>query len=109
MILPADPGRGYLAYKSEIDDAVRRVLEGGRYILGQEVEAFEREFADYIGVAHAIGVANGTDAVQLALRACGIEPGDKVVTVSHTAVATVAAIELSGAIPVLVDIEPDTF
>lgn len=98
-----------MAHKAEIDAAVAKVMDGGRYILGEEVELFEQEFAAYIGVAHAIGVASGTDALHLALRACGIGHGDEVITVSHTAVATVAAIELAGAMPVLVDIEPDYF
>ena len=101
-----DPGAQYLALRPQIDAAIRRVLEGGYYILGPEVEAFEGEFAKYIGTKFAIGVANGTDALSLALRALSIGPGDEVITVSHTAVATVAAIEQSGAIPVLVDVEP---
>ncbi len=109
MILPADPKRNYIAHRQHIVSAIQRVLDGGWYILGQEVEAFEREFAAYIGVAHGIGVASGTDAVLLALRAAGVGAGDAVVTVSHTAVATVAAIELAGAIPVLVDVDPETF
>ena len=104
-----DPRAGYLAYQPEIDAAIAQVLESGRYILGQQVTAFEQAFAAYLGVAHAIGVASGTDALNLALRACGVGPGDAVVTVSHTAVATVAAIELAGATPVLVDIDPVTF
>jgi dTDP-4-amino-4,6-dideoxygalactose transaminase len=85
---------------------VTRVLEGGVYILGPEVEAFERAFADECGVAHAIGVANGTDALHLALMALDIGLGDEVITVSHTAVATAAAILAAGATPVLVDIDP---
>jgi dTDP-4-amino-4,6-dideoxygalactose transaminase len=85
------------------------VLTSGRYILGQEVATFEQEFADYIGVKFGIGVGSGTDALQLAMRACGVGAGDEVITVSHTAVATAAAIELSGAKPVFVDIESDTF
>jgi dTDP-4-amino-4,6-dideoxygalactose transaminase len=85
------------------------VLNSGWYILGSEVEAFEQEFSAYIGIAHGIGTANGTDALELALRACGIGAGDLVFTVSHTAVATVAAIELVGATPVLVDIDPTTY
>jgi len=108
-ILPADPKANYLAHKQEIEDAVARVLESGWYILGKEVTAFEEEFAAYIGVRHAIGAASGTDALELALRACGIGHGDAVITVSHTAVATVAAIELAGATPVLVDIDPATY
>ena len=109
MIPVASPHRSYLAHQEEIDAAVSRVLASGGYILGREGEAFEREFADYVGVAHAVGVANGTDAVELALRAAGIGPGDRVVTVSHTAVATVAAIERIGACPCLVDISPDSY
>jgi dTDP-4-amino-4,6-dideoxygalactose transaminase len=105
----SDPKASYLAHKTRIDAAIQRVLESGWYILGKEVEAFEREFAAFIGVGHAIGVANGTDALELALRACGIGPGDLVFTVSHTAVATIAAIELVGATPVLVDIDPTTY
>jgi dTDP-4-amino-4,6-dideoxygalactose transaminase len=104
-----DPKAGYLAHKARIDAAIQRVLDSGWYILGREVEAFERAFAAYIGVSHAIGVANGTDALELALRACGVGPGDLVFTVSLTAVATVAAIELVGATPVLVDIDPVTY
>ena len=85
------------------------MLESGRYILGEEVDAFEREFASYIGVRDAVGVGSGTEALHLALAACGIGRGDEVITVAHTAVATVAAIELAGAAPVFVDIEPDYF
>jgi dTDP-4-amino-4,6-dideoxygalactose transaminase len=81
-------------------------LESGWYLGGEQVGSFETEFAAYVGTRYALGVANGTDALQIALRACGVGPGDEVVTVSHTASATVAAIELTGATPVLVDIEP---
>jgi len=105
----SDPGAAYRAHKYEIDQAVARVLDSGWYILGKEVAAIETEFAPIIGVPHAVGVANGTDALALALRALGIGPSDAVATVSHTAVATVAAIEMVGASPVLVDIEPDFF
>lgn len=104
-----DPKANYLAHKVEIDAAIARVLDSGWYILGQEVAAFEQEFAAYIGVRYAIGVGNGTEALHLALRACGIGAGDEVITVSHTAVATVAAIELCGATPVLVDIDLNTY
>jgi len=76
------------------------------YILGEEVARFEEEFAHYLGVQHAVGVGSGTDALHIALRACGVGPGDTVLTVSHTAVATVAAIELTGATAVLTDIDP---
>jgi len=104
-----DPHAGYLAQQAAIDAAIARVLEGGLYVLGREVEAFEAAFAAFVGVAHAIGVGNGTDAIELALRACGIGSGDLVFTVSHTAVATIAAIERAGAIAVLIDVEPGTY
>jgi len=104
-----DPKAGYLAHQADIDSAIQRVLNSGWYILGREVESFEQEFAAYIGVHHAVGVASGTDALELSLRACGVGPGDLVFTVSHTAVATVAAIDLAGATPVLVDIDPVTY
>lgn len=108
-LLPADPKASYFAHKQEIDQAIQWVLDSGHYILGQEVAAFEQEFARYLGVHDAVGVANGTDAIELALRTCGIGPGDIVLTVSHTAIATVAAIELAGAAPLLVDIDSRTF
>lgn len=108
-IYPANPKANYFAHKEEIDAAIQRVLNSGWYILGEEVEAFESEFATWLGAEHAIGVANGTDALELALRACGIGPGDGVFTVSNTAVATVASIELCGAIPLFVDIDPTTY
>jgi len=104
-----DPRAGYREHQTEIDAAIRGVLDSGRYILGPEVEHFEREYAAYVGVNHTVGVANGTDALELSLRACGVGAGDLVFTVSHTAVATVAAIESAGAIPVLVDIDPATY
>lgn len=109
IIPQTDPRAGYLAHCEEIDAAVHKVLNAGRYILGDEVRAFEREFAAYVGRTYAIGVASGTDALVIALKAFGIGAGDLVFTVSHTAVATVAAIELAGATPVLVDIEPGRY
>src|SRR2546430_102024 len=114
MIQPApipqtDPRAAYLAQKTEIDAAIMQVLESGQYILGRAVEQFEREFAANLGLAHGIGCASGTDALELALRACGIGEGHLVFTVSPTAVASVAAIERAGAKPVLVDIEPGGF
>jgi dTDP-4-amino-4,6-dideoxygalactose transaminase len=89
--------------------AVQRVAERGWFVLGPEVEAFETAFARYHGVSHAVGVASGTDAIELALRAGGIGPGDEVLTVANTAVATVCAIERAGATPVFVDIDPYTY
>ena len=100
---------GYLAQQTELDAAVSRVMNSGWYILGKEAEAFEAEFARWCGPTYCIGVANGTDAIEVALRALGIGPGDAVFTVSHTAVATVAAIELAGAVPVLVDVDEASF
>ncbi|MBX9699784.1 MAG: DegT/DnrJ/EryC1/StrS family aminotransferase, partial [Acetobacteraceae bacterium] len=109
MIPQADPGAGYRAQKAAIDAAVARALESGWYILGREGEAFEREFAAWLGTARAVGCANGTDALALILRGMGIGEGCTVATVSHTAVATVAAIEMVGAVPLLLDIDPDSY
>lgn len=105
MILCGNPQAQYLAHKPEIDEAIGGVLDSGWYVLGQEAEAFEREFSGYVGTNHGIGVGSGTEALHLALKACDIGVGDEVITVSHTAVATVAAIELTGATPVFADIE----
>ena len=105
-VLQANPGAGYRQLKGPIDAAIARVLESGHYILGGEGAAFETEFAQWQGARHALGCANGTDALALALRGLGIGPGCAVATVSHTAVATVAAIEMVGATPVLIDIDP---
>src|SRR5882672_7611709 len=93
LIPQADPGLQYRRHRDAIDAAIRRVLASGRYILGPEVESFESEFAAYCGVGYAVGVANGTDAIQLALRALGVGAGDEVIVPAHTAVATVAAVE----------------
>lgn len=103
------PKASYTQYQSDIDQAIHRVCENGWYILGEEVAIFEEEFASYLEVANVVGVANGTDAIVLALRACGVQPGDGVITVSHTAVATVAAIEIVGAVPILVDITTPSY
>lgn len=109
MILCSNPAAQYLSQKVQIDEAITRVLNSGRYILGPEVQTFEEEFSRYIGVSFGIGVGSGTDALRLALSACGIGKGDEVITVSHTAVATVAAIELAGCVPVFVDIDPVSY
>lgn len=110
MIIPfANPLAQFLSHQSEIEIAVLKALKTNSYILGSEVEAFEAEFSSFIGTKFAVGVANGTDALELALRSLNIGPGDEVITVSHTAVATVAAIEAAGAIPVLVDVDPVSF
>src|ERR1700730_8328849 len=104
-----DPRAGYLAQKAEIDAAIARLLDSGQYILGREVESFESAFSGFLGVAHGIGCASGTDAIELALRACGIKAGGLGFTVADTAGRTVAAIEHAGGTPVLVDIEPGGF
>ena len=109
VILCGNPLAQYLAHKAEITAAISGVLEQGRYVLGSEVSAFEQEFSAFVGVAHGIGVGSGTEALHLALRTCGVVAGDEVITVAHTAVATVAAIELAGGIPVVVDIDPEFF
>ena len=106
MILGANPVSQYFSYKKDIDQALEKVLSSGNYILGEEVKAFEGEFSKYVGVDNGIGVGSGTEALHIALKACDIGPGDEVITVSHTAVATAAAITMSGAKPVFVDIEP---
>jgi dTDP-4-amino-4,6-dideoxygalactose transaminase len=108
-LFPSNPKASYLAHKPDIDRAITGVLESGRYILGDQVSAFEKEFAEFIGVGFGVGVASGTDALHLALRANGVGPGDEVITVSHTAVASVAAIEQCGAVPVLLDIDDKTY
>jgi len=109
MIPQSSPKASYLAHREAIGQAVARVLDSGWYILGSETRAFEEEFAGYLGVRHAIGVANGTDAVALALRACGVGEGMQVATVAHTAIATIAAIEMAGGRPMFVDIDAATY
>ena len=99
----------YHSLKKEIQAAINNVLETSQFILGKEVDAFEEAFARYINVRHAIGVNSGTSALHLALLALGIGPGDEVITVSHTFIATLEAICWTGARPVLVDIEEDTY
>jgi dTDP-4-amino-4,6-dideoxygalactose transaminase len=109
MIPYLDLQAQYRSIKDEIDSAVLRVLDSTQYILGEEVAAFEREFAGYCQASQAIGVNSGTSALHLALLAAGIGPGDEVITVPFTFVATVSAICYTGATPVFVDIEPDYF
>jgi dTDP-4-amino-4,6-dideoxygalactose transaminase len=99
----------YARIRGEVDAAVARVLESAQFIKGEECGLFEKEFAAYCGAAHACGVANGTDALILALRAYGVGPGDEVVTVANTFIATGEAILLNGARPVFVDVDEATF
>ena len=103
----ADLGRATQTVRPDLDAAVARVFDSGWFVLGGEGSAFEAEFAHALGVAHAVGVASGTDAIELALRALGVGRGDEVVTQANTCVPTVAAIERAGATPVLCDVEPD--
>jgi dTDP-4-amino-4,6-dideoxygalactose transaminase len=100
----ANPKASLDSHKEEILKATQNVFESGRYILGENVEQFEKEFARYLGVSFCIGVACGTEALSLALKAVGVNPGDEVITVSHTSPATIAAIEDIGAVPVFIDI-----
>jgi dTDP-4-amino-4,6-dideoxygalactose transaminase len=103
------PGAFFESMKSETAAAIQRVIESGWYILGEEVQSFEREFCSHFHFEHAAGVANGTDAIAIALRSLGVGNGDRVATVSHTATATVAAIEMAGARPVFVEIDPKSY
>ena len=103
MIPFLDLRAGYDELRPEIDAAISRVLDSGMYILGEEVAAFEREYADYCGCKHAIGVANGLDALHLALRAMGVGPGDEVIVPSNTYIATWLAVSQCGATPVPVE------
>jgi len=98
----------YLQIKPEVDKAIERVLSSTQFVGGAELRAFEEEFAAYCEVESCVGVANGTDAIYLALRALGIGPGDEVITVAHTFIATAEAITLTGAAPVFIDIREDT-
>jgi dTDP-4-amino-4,6-dideoxygalactose transaminase len=109
MIPYADLRTQYRSIQPEIDAAVLRVLDSTQFILGEEVAAFEREFAAYCGTAEAIGVNSGTSALHLALLAAGVGPGDEVITVPFTFVATTAAIVYAGATPVFVDVDAETF
>lgn len=99
----------YLPLKAEIMSAFEEILDGMQLFIGPRQKAFEHEFASYCGSQHGVGVSNGTDALTLALRACQIGPGDEVITVSNTFIATVEAIATVGAIPVFVDVDPETY
>jgi len=103
-----DPDLPLPGLRAEALEAMARVVEGGRFILGEEVSAFEREFARYVGTDHAIGVANGTDAITIALLAMGVGPGDEVVVPSFTFYASAEAIAPTGATPVFCDVDPES-
>ena len=103
-----DLSRHVAAMREELDAAIAEVLGSGRFVGGEPVERFEQEFARYCGAAHAVGVASGTDAITLALQAVGVGRGDEVITVANTCVPTVAGIERSGAVPVIVDPSSET-
>jgi dTDP-4-amino-4,6-dideoxygalactose transaminase len=109
MIPMVDLKRQYKTLKTDIDAAIQDVLESSQFILGPNVKALEEEMAAYHGQSHAVGVASGTDALLLALRACGVGAGDEVITTPFTFIATADVISLLHAIPVFVDIEPDTY
>ena len=104
-----DLGAQYRALKTDIDKAIGRVIEKTAFILGPEVEEFERDFAGFCEAKYAVGVSSGTDALHLALLACGVGPGDEVITTPFTFIATAEAISMCGATPVFVDIDPDTY
>src|SRR4030095_12834222 len=106
MIPFVDLKAQYLTIKDEIDSAIREVVESCHFILGEQVEAFEDDFASFCGTRHAVGVNSGTSALHLALLAAGVETGDEVITVSDTFVANGAAICYTGAKPIFVDIDP---
>jgi dTDP-4-amino-4,6-dideoxygalactose transaminase len=108
MIYINDTRAQYDAIKDDVQRAVNAVMEKSYFILGENVAAFEREFADYLGTAHAVGVGNGTDAINLACRAVGAGPGDEVLTSPHTATFTALGISMTGAVPSFADIDPDT-
>jgi dTDP-4-amino-4,6-dideoxygalactose transaminase len=99
----------YRRVKADIDQAIQNVLDCGVFLFGGQVEAFEKEFAAYLGVPHAVSVSSGTDALRLALLGAGVGPGDEVITSALTAVATVVAIEGTGARVILADIDPETY
>ncbi len=108
-VLFGDFKKHYEKYKTEIDQAIARVLNSGHFILGSELESFEKDFAAAHAKGYAIGCASGTEAIYLALAACGVTNIDEVIVVAHTAVPTISAISMTGATPVFVDIDPTTY
>lgn len=109
MIWRCDLTPQYLELEAELDAVMKDVLRSGRYVLARQVEAFEREFAAYVGTAHAVGVNSGTDALLMALWAAGLQPGDEVITTPFTAIPTYSALRHMRVTPVFVDLDPDTY
>jgi len=109
MVPFLDLQRQYKQIEEEILSATRKVYEKGRFVLGEEVSAFEQEFAQYCGVRYGVAVGSGTDALHLALRAAGVGEGDEVITVAHSFIASALAISFAGGIPVFVDVDPETY
>jgi dTDP-4-amino-4,6-dideoxygalactose transaminase len=109
MIPFVNLSKQYFSLKKDIDNAISRVLNRGWFILGKELTSFEEEFAHYCNMKYGVGVGSGTEALHLALLACGIRPGDEVITVPNTAVPTVSAIDFANARPAFVDIDPKTY
>ena len=109
MIQMYDPKREYQSHKKEIDEGIQTVLNHGIFINGPEVKELEEKLSKYVGVKHAIGVSNGTDALTIAMLALDVKPGDEIITVAHTWISTAETISLIGAIPVFIDIEADSF
>lgn len=108
-ILPNDPGPAHAALTEELQQALARVVAGNQLILGPELAAFEQEFATFLGGGFAVGVASGTDAIEAALRATGVQPGEAVLTAANTASGTVCGIERAGAVPIFCDVDVCTF
>jgi dTDP-4-amino-4,6-dideoxygalactose transaminase len=104
-----DLGKPYKKHKKEIDKAIQKVLDNHNFVLGEELFLFEKEFAEYCGAKYCVGVASGTDALMLSLKALGVGPGDEVITVANSFIATAASISLVGAKPVLTDIDKNTY
>ena len=104
-----DLRRQVLSIRDEVDEAIGKVLDKAWFVFGENVEAFEQEFSGYCGVKFGVGVGSGTEAIHLALLACGVQPGDEVITVANTAVPTISAISFANAVPVFVDIDPDSY
>ena len=109
MILASNPLEQFKAHKKEIISEIKKTLNSGNYVLGSQVHKFEKSFSKFCDAKYAVGVNSGTDAILLSLKALNIGPGDEVITVSHTALATLSAIISSGAKPVIVDIEDDYY